>query len=146
MQKRRGDRCYFDSHSRGGTALKGEGGRSRCTVGLPLLRTAVLFQIFKYLSSNAIIFVQFISKIKKIHILVWVSCYQCCGSKFIEFGSGSGTGYTINFERKNSKQFEKNNFPWNKYRIFFLTIRTNCHLKKIFLICWVSELLITVIS
>ena len=50
--------------------MKGEGGRSRCTVGLPLLRTAVLFQIFKYLSSNAIIFVQFISWCKLIVISV----------------------------------------------------------------------------
>ena len=40
-------------------------------------------------------------------------------------------GYTI--------ILEKTNFLWNKY--IFLTVRSNCHLKK-FLISWVSELLI----
>ena len=60
---------------------------------------------------------------------------QCCGSKYIEFGSGSRSGsrvilvlYNQLWKKKFKMILEKNNFLWNKY--IFLTIRTNYHLKN----------------
>ena len=67
---------------------------------------------------------------------------MCCGSKYIEFGSGSRVMLSI-LKEKSKLILEKNFFLLKS--IFFLTFRTKCHLKKC-LISWVSELWIYILN
>ena len=75
---------------------------------------------------------------------------QCCGSKYIEFGSRSGSRILAQFWSRSGsrvvlsilKEKIQNNFFW---KIIFFKTSIHCHIKK-FVISWVSELFINILN
>ena len=90
-----------------------------------------------------------------------LSANQCCGSKYIEFGSGSrslaqfgsgsrsGPGSRVRrsiLKEKIKNNFREKLFSWKSVPgIFLKTTRTKCHLNK-FLLSWVSDLWIYILN